>query len=121
MPDLGPFQSAKLALREMVGLEKDTLHIITGLLVFAIIVVISRKPWSIVPLLAVVAVAVAGEAWDLYELVAIRGRAWEDIPWHELWHDIWVTSLMPAAIFLMAFAVRPKQTLSSGDVPDPAG
>ncbi len=109
MTDLGPFQSAKLWVREMAGLEKDTLHVLTGLLVFVLVMLIFRKkPWQKMPLAAAALAALAGEAWDLYELIEIRDYAWADVPWNYLTHDLWVTTIFPAGIFLMAFALRPE-------------
>lgn len=121
MIHLGPFQSAKLWVRELLGMEKDTLHVLTGLIVFFLVILIFRKkPWQIWPLLASALAALAGEIWDLYELIEIRGYAWADVPWDYLTHDLWVTTIFPAALFLMAFALRPKAGENAGIAKGPS-
>ncbi|WP_164118168.1 hypothetical protein [Sphingorhabdus sp. Alg239-R122] len=127
MPELGPFQSGKLWLRELLGFEKDTLHVLIGLLVFVLVILFfRRKPWQALPIICVALAAMAGEAWDLYELVRVRGKAWAEIPWGYLLHDLWVTTIIPAGIFLMAYALRPvsvKRAMDEGraDMDHPPG
>jgi hypothetical protein len=63
---VGPFQSSKLWLQDLVGLSKDALHIYVGLAVFLLALALLRAPlrdWR--PVAAVFAVALAGEVWDL--------------------------------------------------------
>lgn len=94
-----PFQQAKVALVELLGLPRDALHIYVGLAVFLAAAALFRRPiggW--VPLAAVFAAALAGEAWDLIETRADGARV------HLLrnWHDVWNTCFWPAILFLLA-------------------
>jgi hypothetical protein len=67
-------QTVKLAIVSAVGLSKDALHVHAGLVVLFMTAAILRKPLrSIVPWLAVLAVAVAGEMIDLRDDVASLG------------------------------------------------
>jgi hypothetical protein len=100
---LSPFQQAKVALVQLLGLPKDALHIYVGLAVFLAAAALSRKPLgSWVPIAAVVAAAVAGEAWDLIETRAAGARAYYD----RNWHDVWNTCFWPAVLFVLARYTR---------------
>ena len=94
-----PFQQVKLALVELMGLPRDALHIYVGLAVFLAAAALLRRPlggW--VPIAAVLAAALAGEAWDLIETRAAGAR----IHWDRNWHDVWNTCFWPAILFLLA-------------------
>jgi hypothetical protein len=60
------FQTVKLALVSVTGLSKDSLHVYVGLGVYLLVVLLVRKRfWSLVPWLAVLSVALLGEALDM--------------------------------------------------------
>ena len=97
------FQSTKLQLIAALGLSRDALHIYVGLTVFLVAAWLLRRPLkSLVPIGAVLAVALAGEAWDLLD----TARAGKRLPWAGSWHDIWNTALCPAILFLLARYTR---------------
>jgi len=96
---MSPFQQAKMALVELLGLPKDALHIYVGLALFLAAAALLRRPLgSLVPISAVLAAALAGEAWDLIDTHAAGARA----HWDRNWHDIWNTCFWPAILFLLA-------------------
>lgn len=97
------FQQAKVALVHWLGLPKDALHIYVGLAIFLLAAALLRRPLaSRVPIAAVVAAALAGEAWDLIETHAAGAR----IHWDRNWHDIWNTCFWPTVLFLLARYTR---------------
>lgn len=97
------FQQAKVALVQLLGLPKDALHIYVGLAVFLAAAALLRRPLgSWVPIAAVVAAALAGEAWDLIETRAIGARPRYD----RNWHDVWNTCFWPAMLFVLARYTR---------------
>jgi hypothetical protein len=97
------FQQAKLELVALLGLGKDALHIYVGLAVFLLAAWLLRRPLkSVVPIGAVLAVAAAGEAWDLID----TARAGETLWWKGSWHDVWNTAFWPAVLFLLARYTR---------------
>jgi hypothetical protein len=96
---VGPFQSGKLWLQDLVGLSKDALHIYVGLAVFLLALALLRAPlrdWR--PVAAVFAVALTGEVWDLIEWTT-RGRP---VQWPNHWHDLWNTCFWPLVLFALA-------------------
>ena len=96
---MSEFQQTKVWLAGLLGLSKDALHISVGLLVFLVALALLRarlRDWK--PLLAVVAAAAIGEAWDLVD----TWNAGQRLRWDRSWHDLWVTSLWPAILFLLA-------------------
>ena len=100
---MSAFQQAKVALGQLLGLPKDALHIYVGLAVFLGAAAVLRRPLgSWVPIAAVVAAALTGEAWDLIETRAIGARPHLD----RNWHDVWNTCLWPAVLFLLARYTR---------------
>jgi hypothetical protein len=100
---LSLFQQTKIALVQLLGLPKDALHIYVGLAVFLAAAALLRKPLgSRVPIAAVFAAALAGEAWDLIETRAIGARPHYD----RNWHDVWNTCFWPAMLFLLARYTR---------------
>ena len=97
------FQQTKVTLVQLLVLPKDALHIYVGLAVFLAAAALLRKPLgSWVPIAAVVAAALAGEAWDLIETGAIGARPHYD----RNWHDVWNTCFWPAMLFLLARYTR---------------
>ena len=93
------FQLAKLWLVENLGMAKDALHICVGLLVFLLAAAIFRLPLRDGRLLvAVLAAALAGEVWDLFD----SWRAGRALRWDRNWHDVWLTLLWPAILFALA-------------------
>jgi hypothetical protein len=100
---VSPFQQAKMLLVELLGLPKDALHIYVGLAVFLTAAATLRRPLgSWLPIAAVVAAALAGEAWDLLETRAAGARPYYD----RNWHDVWNTCFWPATLFLLARYTR---------------
>lgn len=92
-------QSIKLAIVSGTGLSKDALHIYVGLSVFLVTAVVLRKPLqSIIPWLAVAAVAIAGEALDMRDDIASFGY-WR---WEASLHDVLNTLLWPTVLLLLA-------------------
>lgn len=99
MTALGPYQSSKLWLQDLVGLSKDALHIYVGLTVFLLAALILRRPLRDGrPIGAVLLVALAGEIWDLIEWT---GRGNEAV-WPNHWHDLRNTMFWPLVLFATA-------------------
>lgn len=102
MPDSW-LQAAKLWLIGGTGLAKDALHVHVGLLVFLGSALLLRwplrswKPWA-----AALAVALIGEARDIFDRWSVGMLA---APLGH-WHDIWNTMLWPSAILLLARYTR---------------
>lgn len=96
---MSAFQSAKLILIDHIGLAKDALHIYVGLVAFfAVIVWRGWRIGEVKPLLIVILVALAGEAWDLRDSFVLKFpiNLWAN------WHDIWNTTFWPTAMTLLA-------------------
>lgn len=90
------FQSAKLWLVDVVGLSKDALHIYVGLAVFLVAVyLLRRRSPTVVPLLFVFAVAVAGEILDARDDLRGLGH-WR---WRASLHDIVNTMFWPLVLW----------------------
>jgi hypothetical protein len=98
-------QAAKLAVIAAFGLSKDALHIHVGLAVFIIAALVLRKPWrSVVPWLAVLAVACAGELLDAVDNLRSIGH-WL---WRASLHDLLNTLFWPTVLLLLArYRCRP--------------
>ena len=91
-------QSIKLAIVDLTGLSKDALHVYVGLAIFLGVAAISRKPLrSIVPWLAVVVVALAGEVVDMIDNLSTLGR-WR---WDASLHDVLNALFWPTVIWLL--------------------
>ncbi len=100
---LSAFQQAKLAIVDWVGLPKDALHIYVGFAVFLAAAAASRKPLRHpLPIGAVLAAALAGEAWDMFDTL----RAGQRLRWDASWRDIWNTSFWPMVLFILARTTR---------------
>ena len=94
-----PFQDIKQAVSALSGASYDALHIHIGLFLFLALVLLLRLPLrSIIPLLIVLAVALLGEAVDLYDDLA-TGQAWR---WRESLRDLFDTLLWPGVLWLSA-------------------
>lgn len=96
---MSEFQAMKLWLVGTLGLSRDALHIYVGLGVFLGFAALFRLPlrdWR--PLGAALFVALAGEAWDLFD-----ARGGIDAPeWAKSWHDLWNTMLWPLLLHALA-------------------
>ena len=100
---MSDFQLFKIGLTQTLGLPKDALHIYAGLAVFLLAAILFRRPLrGPLPIAAVLLVALAGEAWDMFDTHAAGQR----IAWASSWHDIWNTSFWPAVLFLLARFTR---------------
>lgn len=96
---MSALQQAKTVLVENLHLAKDALHIYVALIVFfgtCLLFGWKARDWK--PLVAVLLVALVGEAWDF------RDRMVQDIPPAYPGHlkDLWNTMLAPAMLFAMA-------------------
>lgn len=93
------FNSWKLWLVELTGLEKDALHIYVALLIYVAACLVFRwKAWQWKPWLIVLLAALSGEAIDIYETIGIERRTYL---WGN-WHDLWNTMLLPTALMFAA-------------------
>lgn len=93
------FQQSKIFLIQTFGLAKDALHIYVGLFVFLAVIILFKLPMrDLKPILAVLLVALIGEAWDIYD-TAVLGQPQL---YGDNWHDIWNTLFWPTAIFALA-------------------
>ena len=96
---MSPLQQAKVVALAVTDLAKDALHVHVGLFVFFAAALLfgwplrSWRPW-----LAVLAVALAGEIWDIADTWGIGGP----LRLAANWHDIWNTMLWPTIIMLLA-------------------
>jgi hypothetical protein len=96
---MSPLQSAKLWLVQNVHLAKDALHIYVALGLFlgsALLFKWSIKSWK--PWLVVLAAALIGEVWDLYDTLAADDpvKLWAN------WKDVWNTMFWPTVLLLLA-------------------
>jgi len=99
---LGPFQQGKQWLQDTINIDKQSLHIIIGFLIFAVLLWARKgRPW--LAWIVVLLVAILGEVLDIYELVVIREWSWDAIywPWHS--EDIVATALGP---LILSVAIR---------------
>lgn len=97
--DTSAYQLAKLHVVQAVGLSKDALHVYVGMLVFLAVVLLFKKPLSsLVPLVAVLGVALLGEAFDARDDIATFGtwRVGAGV------HDIVNTTFWPAVLSMVA-------------------
>ena len=86
-------QETKLLLMGSTGLSKDALHVYVGMGVFLLALTrwrVGRFP----PLLVVLAVALAGEVWDLVDNI----RTNVSMQWAGHWKDMWNTLFWPAML-----------------------
>jgi hypothetical protein len=97
---MSPLQQTKHFIAGHLGLAKDALHIYVALLVFLAACLLFKwkaadwKPW-----MAVFAVALLGEAWDLRDNMIYH----TDVNLPANMHDIWNTMLVPT---ILMFAAR---------------
>lgn len=106
---MSSFQNAKLFLVEILHLDKDTLHVHVGLLLFfGAVFVLRWNPRKGGPLLLVMAAAFAGEIWDVrdnltYGMAIDVGGGVKDL----INTTIWPIILTIAARYGKLFRVRP--------------
>lgn len=108
--DHGAFQAAKLWLVDSTGLAKDALHIHIALALFFGSALLLRWPlrsWK--PWLVVLAAAIVGEAWDIWDSIAEGHRI---LPAAN-WQDVWNAMIWPTAIVLLARTTKLFQTRAS--------
>jgi hypothetical protein len=86
-------QEMKLLLMSGTGLSKDALHVYVGLVVF-LLALTRWRIGTLPPLLVVLAVALAGEAWDLIDNI----RTQVPMQWAGHIKDIWNTLFWPVAL-----------------------
>jgi len=96
---MSALQQAKQLIVDHLHLAKDALHIHVVLLVFFLAMLVCRwraRQWR--PWLVALAVALAGEVWDIVDTLngGGRPRLWAN------WHDVWNGMLWPTAILLLA-------------------
>ena len=93
------FEAFKIFLVDHTGLAKDALHIYVSLAVYLGSCLIFRwktrqwQPWCLV-----LAVALAGEAWDLLGALERDGP----LQWDASWKDLWNTMLVPTLLLLLS-------------------
>lgn len=97
--ELSFVQSSKLAIVAATGLAKDALHIYVGLGVFLLVLLWRRCSRTLLPLLAVLVVAVVGELLDRRDDLASLGR-WR---WKASVHDIVNTLFWPTVLTLLLY------------------
>jgi hypothetical protein len=96
---MSPLQQTKLVMVHNLGLAGDALHIYVALIVFFGSCLLFKwkaglwKPW-----IAVLAVVLFGEAWNLHDSLVHHTRIYL---WGNL-HDIWNTMLMPTVLMIAA-------------------
>ena len=96
---MSPLQQLKLFFMGLTGLSKDALHVYVGLAILLGTALLLRWPLERGrPLLAVLAVALAGEIWDVADTL----RVGEPLRLGGNWHDIWNTLFWPLVITLIA-------------------
>jgi hypothetical protein len=93
------FQAVKLALVSVTGLSKDSLHVYVGLSVYLFVVLVVRNRFrSLVPWLAVLLVALFGEALDMKDDISSLGY-WR---WSASIHDIINTIFWPSVFVALS-------------------
>ena len=90
---MSSLQEMKLLLMGGTGLSKDALHVYVGLAVF-LLALTRWRIGTLPPLLVALAVALAGEAWDLIDNI----RTNVPMQWAEHRHDVWNTLFWPAVL-----------------------
>lgn len=96
---MSQLQQSKLFLVEHTGLAKDALHIYVAVLVFLGCCMLFKwrvsqwKPW-----IAVLLVALIGEAWDIRDSLVYDTSI---VP-AENWKDLWNTMAVPTILVLFA-------------------
>jgi hypothetical protein len=104
------FQTAKFWLVDSTGLAKDALHIHIALALFLGSALLLRWPlgsWK--PWLLVLAAAIAGEVWDIWDSIA-DGRPILPVA---NWQDVWNAMIWPTAILLLARTTKLFQNRAS--------
>jgi hypothetical protein len=115
--DTSGLQSLKLAIIAALGLSKDALHIYVGLSVFLLTALALRRPLrSLLPWLAVMLVALAGELFDAVDDIRSLGY-WR---WTASIHDVANTLFWPTALLLLTRCHRSRLGDSRSDAVAPA-
>ena len=102
------FPSLKMGLVNVTGLEKDALHIYTGVTIYLLCLLIFRRfrvNRGVLALLITTTVAVAAEALDLLHLSTGHGHGGLTIGPKEIAasvHDIINTCLLPYTLFALS-------------------
>ncbi len=92
-------QMTKLLVMGFTGLSRDALHIYVGLIVYLVAALLWRRSFrSVLPWLAVILVAMAGELLDMRDDLNTVGH-WR---WKASLHDIVNTSFWPGVLLLLA-------------------
>ena len=60
------YNTLKTELADYLGIAKDALHIHFGLIIFTVLVLVLRKPTSLIPWLVVFIFEIANEIFDLF-------------------------------------------------------
>ena len=93
------FSQAKVWLVDSTGLAKDALHVYVALALFLGGAILLRRRLSDAGLLLIVlAVALAGEAWDVRD----NRAAGNPIILADNLHDLWNTMFWPCLLWLLA-------------------
>lgn len=93
------FKHAKQIVINTIGLDQDALHIYIGLSVLLAAGWVLRRPLgSLLPLIMVLAVALAGECYDLRFYLDTQRR----LMWQESLHDVLNTLFWPLVLVLLA-------------------
>ncbi len=93
------YTQLKELIEQFSGLGRDALHIHVALLIYFLVAVLFRRSRrSLVPWLAVFALAVANEAHDQWLDVSGGGPAWA---MGESLKDLWNTMLWPTVLMLL--------------------
>jgi hypothetical protein len=94
-------QAIKLSIVAATGLSKDTLHVYVGLAVFLVMAAANKRSIaSWIPWLAVLVVALLGEAVDMRDDLMSVGH-WR---WAASLHDVLNTVFWPTVFLLLARA-----------------
>ncbi|AXQ31508.1 hypothetical protein D0B54_23725 [Solimonas sp. K1W22B-7] len=97
--DITSFQSLKLSIMSVSGLDRDALHAYAGLgMLFASALVFRKSLRALLPWFMVAAMAVAVELLDFRDDMVTYGH----LRWDYSAHDILNTLFWPTAILLLA-------------------
>jgi hypothetical protein len=114
MRQMGDFQRTKMFLIDHTGLATDALHIYVALILFiGSCLLFGWKAWQWKPWLLVLMAAIAGEVWDIRNIIPENDPV---RPWSN-WQDIWNTMLLPTALLLCSRFTK----IFAGTPPKPSG
>lgn len=97
------YNDIKLLIVDYSGLEKDALHIHAALLLYLLFMLLLRQSRrSRLPWLAVLAVELVNEAFDLSgDWVPVRAQGLASPSVHEAIKDLWNTMLWPTVLLVL--------------------